>query len=115
MFGVNKDQILGVLRHVITFIGGLLVAKGKLDPQAVETLGGAIISIVGFLLSFVSPEKQPITAEKIVAQLGPVKTAAVERAIADPRTDIKPSVPSGTTGATTPPAPIHPNQATPQG
>lgn len=105
MFGFGtKDQILGILRHVITFVGGLLVAKGKLDPQAVETIGGAVISIVGFFLSMAAPEKQPITAEKVIAQLGPVKTAAVERAISDPKTDIRPSTPSGTVGVAANPA-----------
>ena len=30
-FNMKKEQVLGVVRHVLTFGGGLLVARGLLD------------------------------------------------------------------------------------
>ena len=58
MLGLNQQQFLGFLRHLITFLGGILVAKGRLDPVAVETIGGAAITIIGGIWSAIAPEKQ---------------------------------------------------------
>jgi len=44
---MNKEQVLGVLRHSLTFIGGLLVAKGLVDDALVAELSGAILTLVG--------------------------------------------------------------------
>ena len=44
---MNKEQVLGVLRHSLTFIGGLLVAKGLVDDAMVAELSGAILTLVG--------------------------------------------------------------------
>lgn len=60
MFGLSKDQILGLFRHVVTFAGGILVARGKLDPAAVESIVGALVTLVGVFFSMVSPEKTPV-------------------------------------------------------
>jgi hypothetical protein len=43
-----KRQILfAIARHVLTILGGVLVSRGTLDNAAVETLIGAIMSILG--------------------------------------------------------------------
>jgi len=55
---INKDQVLGLVRHVVTFFGGVLVARGKLEPGAVETIAGVVVTIVGAIFSFMSPEKK---------------------------------------------------------
>jgi len=57
MPGVNRDQVLGFIRHVITFAGGILVARGKLDPTQVETIGGLVVTVAGLVFSFMAPEK----------------------------------------------------------
>jgi|TARA_R110000772_G_scaffold262761_1_gene381963 hypothetical protein len=44
---MNKEQVLGVLRHSLTFIGGLLVAKGLVDDAMVAELSGALITLIG--------------------------------------------------------------------
>lgn len=54
---MNQEQVLGLLRHVVTFVGGLLVARGKIDPTDVDTIGGGIIAFVGWLMSHMAPEK----------------------------------------------------------
>lgn len=63
MFGLNQDQFLGFLRHLVTFVGGILVARGKLDPAAVETIGGAVVTLIGFLFSAMTPEKRKTESE----------------------------------------------------
>lgn len=54
---MNKEKILGVVRHVLTFGAGWLVARGKLDASAVDTIVGAVVVIVGFAWSWFAPEK----------------------------------------------------------
>jgi hypothetical protein len=82
MFG-TKDQILGLIRHVVTFVGGILVARGKIDPTQIETIGGIIITVAGFLFSMLAPEKV-MTPEKIIATLEPAKAAAVADILKQP-------------------------------
>jgi len=48
---MNKEQVLGVLRHTLTFFGGILVAKGLVDEATAMELSGALITLVGGLWS----------------------------------------------------------------
>jgi len=48
---MNKEQVLGVLRHSLTFLGGILVAKGLVDESTFVELSGALITLVGGLWS----------------------------------------------------------------
>lgn len=56
--GMNKDQVLGIVRHVLTFAGGFIVAKGWLSEGAVPEVIGAVITIVGAVWSALAPEKK---------------------------------------------------------
>jgi len=56
---MNKQQILGVVRHVLTFGGGFLIAKGKIDAVGLENIIGAVIALAGGIWSAVAPEKKP--------------------------------------------------------
>lgn len=45
---MNKAQILGIIRHTLTFVGGLWVMRGIVDQSIVnEIVGGAITTIGG--------------------------------------------------------------------
>lgn len=55
---MNKLKALGQLRHALTFLGGIAVAYGYLDESSIPELSGAIITIVGFVWSFIAPEKK---------------------------------------------------------
>ena len=44
-----KNLVLPLLRHALTFIGGLIAAKGYLDESSVSEIVGATISIVSVL------------------------------------------------------------------
>lgn len=48
---MNKEQVLGVLRHSLTFLGGILLAKGLVDEATFIELSGALITLVGGLWS----------------------------------------------------------------
>jgi len=48
---MNKEQVLGLLRHSLTFLGGILVAKGLVDESTFVELSGALITLVGGLWS----------------------------------------------------------------
>ncbi len=49
---VGIDVWLGFLRHVLTLVGGILVAKGFGDSNMVDQATGAIITLVGVFLSY---------------------------------------------------------------
>jgi len=53
----NQEQTIGIIRHVVTFVGDILVARGRLDIGSVETISGLVVTVVGFLFSFLAPEK----------------------------------------------------------
>lgn len=55
---MNKTQVLGLIRHLLTFGSGFLIAKGKLDITGAETIIGAALALVGSVWSVISPEKQ---------------------------------------------------------
>lgn len=49
---MTKDQALGMLRHLLTFGAGLLIAKGKIDNETANTIVGGIIAAAGAGWSF---------------------------------------------------------------
>jgi len=51
---MNKEQKLGVIRHVLTFVGGILLAKGLVDESLMTDLIASIMVIVGGIWSVVS-------------------------------------------------------------
>ena len=42
---MKKAMILSIIRHSLTFVGGLLMAKGLIDEAAVSELVGGIMAI----------------------------------------------------------------------
>jgi hypothetical protein len=54
---MSKEQVLGVVRHGLTFVGGLLVTKGLMDTGMVEEVMGAVITLVGAVWSVVVKKK----------------------------------------------------------
>jgi hypothetical protein len=54
---MNNEILLGLVRHILTAIGGVLVAKGSVDQSTVETVIGGIVAIVGAAWSVFSKKK----------------------------------------------------------
>lgn len=55
---MKKQQTLGLIRHILTFAGGFVVADGWVDPTSLETLVGALVTIGGALWSVFSEDKK---------------------------------------------------------
>jgi hypothetical protein len=59
-----KEQILGLIRHILTFAGGLVVAKGFIDQTQETELIGAICAIIGTVWSILSKKNAaPVTSD----------------------------------------------------
>ena len=56
---IMQSAIIALLRHLLTFIGGTLVAKGILDSAALTEIIGAIISIVSVSWMAISKYNAP--------------------------------------------------------
>lgn len=54
---MTKEQVLGIVRHVLTFVGGVLVAKGLATDVMSNELIGAAMTLVGGVWSVISKNK----------------------------------------------------------
>jgi hypothetical protein len=59
---MTKEQVLGVVRHGLTFLGGFLVTKGLLDDGMLQEVLGAVMTLVGAVWSVTS--KKVVTPEQ---------------------------------------------------
>jgi len=48
---MNQEQVLGIIRHTLTFVGGVLVMKGIIDEAMVEAIIGSSTTLVGLIWS----------------------------------------------------------------
>jgi hypothetical protein len=55
---MKKEQILGIIRHALTFAGGVLVTKGLIDEGMVTELSGAAMTLVGGIWSIIDKSKK---------------------------------------------------------
>jgi hypothetical protein len=54
---MTKEQILGVLRHTLTFLGGILVVRGWTDESTLQEIIGATSTLIGGIWSILSKVK----------------------------------------------------------
>ena len=54
---LTKEQILGIVRHGLTFIGGILITKGIVDEATATEVIGGIITLAGTIWSIVDKNK----------------------------------------------------------
>ena len=55
---MTKEQILGIIRHVLTFVGGVLVAKGLASEALSQELVGATATLIGGVWSIIEKNKK---------------------------------------------------------
>lgn len=48
---MNKDMVLGLVRHILTFGGGLLASKGVIGESEIELVVGAVVTLIGVVWS----------------------------------------------------------------
>ena len=55
---MNREQILGFIRHGLTLVGGVLVTNGVIDEQTLLEVVGAAVTLISFGWSFASKKKE---------------------------------------------------------
>lgn len=55
---MSKEQILGIVRHALTFIGGVLIMKGIIDEGTWTEISGGAITLAGTIWSIVDKNKK---------------------------------------------------------
>jgi hypothetical protein len=51
---LTKEQILGIVRHALTFVGGIFVMKGLVDETVVTEIVGGAMTLTGAIWSIVA-------------------------------------------------------------
>jgi hypothetical protein len=54
---LTKDQILGITRHGLTFVGGLLIMKGLVDESLFTEISGGVMTLVGAIWSIINKKE----------------------------------------------------------
>jgi hypothetical protein len=54
---LTKEQILGIARHALTFIGGIVVMKGLIDEATLTEIIGGVITLAGTIWSVIDKNK----------------------------------------------------------
>jgi hypothetical protein len=54
---MTKEQILGIIRHVLTAVGGMAVILGYYDESTVTQITGGLMTAAGFVWSIVNKTK----------------------------------------------------------
>ena len=55
---MKKEMILAIVRHTLTFVGGIYITKGLIDEGMVTELSGAAMTLVGGIWSIVDKSKK---------------------------------------------------------
>jgi hypothetical protein len=53
---MSKERILGIVRHTLTFVGGILVMKGLVDETIVTEIIGGVMTLTGTVWSIFDKE-----------------------------------------------------------
>lgn len=51
MYGTLPDTLIALLRHLLTFIAGIVVARGWISADMAAQLVGALIGLIGLAFS----------------------------------------------------------------
>ena len=50
---LTKEQVLGIVRHTLTFVGGIVVMKGLVDEAVVTEIIGGAMTLTGAIWSII--------------------------------------------------------------
>jgi len=51
------EQVMGIIRHILTFVGGVVVAKGLVDETLITEIIGGTLTLIGGIWSIISKNK----------------------------------------------------------
>jgi hypothetical protein len=54
---LTKEQVLGIVRHALTFIGGIVVMKGLVDEAVVTEIIGGAMTLTGAIWSIIDKKQ----------------------------------------------------------
>jgi hypothetical protein len=54
---LTQEQILGIIRHTLTFVGGIVIARGLADETVVTEIIGGVVTLVGAIWSIIDKNK----------------------------------------------------------
>ena len=54
----NKEKILGLVIHTLTFVGAIYITKGLIDETLVTELVGGVITLTSAIWSIASKNKK---------------------------------------------------------
>lgn len=55
---LSKEQLMGIIRHTLTFVGGILVMKGLVDETMVTEIIGGLTTLTGAIWSIIEKNKK---------------------------------------------------------
>ena len=50
---LTKEQVMGIIRHSLTFVGGIFVMKGLVDETTITEIVGGAMTLTGAIWSIV--------------------------------------------------------------
>ena len=64
---MSQEQVLGIVRHLLTTVGGIIVSKGINDEGTMTAIVGGLVAVVGVVWSIWSNKQSQIVkmADKI--------------------------------------------------
>jgi uncharacterized protein YbjQ (UPF0145 family) len=62
---MNQAKVMGILRHTLTFLGGVLITQGVIDESLFTELFGAIMTLVGGVWSVVDKKTVEAVEEAV--------------------------------------------------
>lgn len=55
---MNKEKILGLIRHILTTVGGSGLFAGYASQDEVTAIVGGVVALAGAIWSWLAPEKK---------------------------------------------------------
>jgi hypothetical protein len=54
---ISKEQLMGIVRHTLTFVGGILITKGLIDETILTEIIGGATALSGAIWSIIVKNK----------------------------------------------------------
>jgi len=55
---LSKEELLGIVRHGLTFLGGIIITGGLLDAGLWAELSGGLLTVAGVIWSILDKRKK---------------------------------------------------------